>query len=111
MVKSRKKAAFSYQLIPNYDSNGKSTKLGGGRVDAATTAINHQGNSQTKSFSGTTKRPIFHHLTRLQHGILRYRNVAESPTSVVIQDNNNKFSEKDRKFVYVPAGYSVQNDV
>ena len=114
MVKSRKKAAaVSYQLIPNYDSNGISTQYGGrtgatASAAAANGAIGFTSSNQNNLSSSTTKRPIFHHLTRLQHGIIRYQNVAESPTSVVIQDN--KLSEKDRKFVYVPAGYSVQND-
>lgn len=111
MVKSRKKAAVSYQLIPNYDTNGFSTHYGG-RTDptASLTSNGTMGftSSNQNNNSSTTKRPIFHHLTRLQHGIIRYRNVAESPTSVMMQDN--KLSEKDRKFVYVPAGYSVQND-
>lgn len=69
-------------------------------------AATHGGSSAQNNNISAHKRPIFPHLTRLQHGILRYRNIAESPTSVA-----NVFSaENDRRFVFVPAGYSLQND-
>jgi hypothetical protein len=60
----------------------------------------------TASTTGKSKRSIFPHLTRLHHGILRYRNVAESPTSVAATTTTGN----DRHFVFVPAGYTVQDD-
>lgn len=115
MVKSRKKTAVSYQLIPNYGDNGRPHRSAAA-VDTGSTNSRSLAASGTglagngkNAMASTTKRPIFHHLTRLQHGILRYRNVAESPTSVATTSFPTS-SNKDRAFVYVPSGYFLQNE-
>ncbi|CAB9506104.1 expressed unknown protein [Seminavis robusta] len=60
--------------------------------------------SQHGSTGFVSKRIIFPHLTRLQYGILRYRDISESPTSVITSIFPG--TQQDRRFVFVPAGYS-----
>ena len=78
----------------------------GQKSSSSALSVNGKGSSAAAADVGFKKRPIFHHLTRLHHGILRYRNIADSPTSVTQAEVLNQH----RKFVYFPAGYATQND-
>ena len=123
MVKSRKATIKSVKPLPDLYKVHKLPSASSVHHTPTTVLLNphhntNQGTAMTTTAATsssrslqsatTSKRSIFHHLTRLQHGILRYRNVAESPTSAA-SNLQQVLDGKDRKFVYVPADYLPKN--